>query len=212
MRDFRAELAGERCWDAGVQAVFEARGEPVVDCVLQNREEFIALCELIEAEGVRSYLEIGVWTGRLAAALDRLFDFDALAACDHGWAEQLGLSIALPERARFLRADSDSETYRAWRASLGHVDLVFIDANHGYRAVKRDFEINRAFSHRFLVFHDIAGASRHTAGVARFWRELDGHKLEILRPHVELGLPHTTMGIGVWSERPFALARPRGSH
>jgi hypothetical protein len=206
-RDFRAELAGDRCWDAATQHVFEARGEPLVDCILQNREELIGLCELIAAEGVRSYLEIGVWTGRLLGALDRLFSFDKVAACDHGWAEQLGLSIALPERARFFAGDSDSDAFRAWRAELGHVDLVFIDANHGYRAVRRDFEINRSYPHRFLAFHDIAGADRRTAGVARLWRELEGYKLEIVRPHRELGRDNSTMGIGVWSERPFALAR-----
>jgi hypothetical protein len=32
------------------------------------------------------------------------------------------------------------------------------------------------------------------------WEELGGHKLEIVRPHVELGLDHSTMGIGVWSD------------
>lgn len=201
---FRERLAHDRCWDAGTQAIFEARGEPVDDCILQNREELILLCELIRDQDVRSFLEIGIWTGRLASTLHRLFAFDKLAACDHGYAEQLGLSISLPDETRFLRADSDSDAFRQWRADLGHIDMVFIDANHSYRAVKRDFEINRGFSHRFLVFHDIVGASRHTAGVARFWRELtEGHKREIVRPHVAIGRDISTMGIGIWSAEPF---------
>jgi hypothetical protein len=211
-RDFREALAADRCWDAATQRVFEERGEPVVDCILQNREELVGLCELIAREGVRSYLEIGIWTGRLVGALDRIFGFERVAACDHGWAERLGLRIALPPHARFFAGDSDSDAFRAFRAELGHVDLVFIDANHSYRAVRRDFEINRAFPHRFIALHDITGATRHTTGVARFWRELEGHKLEIVRPHVELGSPRSTMGIGVWSEHPFSLARPPTPH
>lgn len=204
-RDWRAQLAGVRCWDAGVQAVFEARGEPAVDCALQNREELIGLCEFIYTHRIRSYLEIGIWTGRVVGALHRIFDFDRVAACDHGWAESFGLPAATPPDCRLLRADSDSPEFLAWRASLGPVDLVLIDANHAYRAVARDFEINRAFPHRFLALHDITGYHRATAGVARLWREIEGNKLEIVRPHLELGLDHSTMGIGLWSER----ERPR---
>ena len=202
-RDFRAELAAERCWDQATQQALEAHGEPLDDCILQNREELIGLCQFIESRQIRSYLEIGVWTGRLLGTLQRLFDFERVAACDHGWAEQCGLAIALPPEARFLRADSESAEFRAWRQQLGPIDLVLIDANHAYHAVRRDFEINRSYPHRYLAFHDISGARPQTAGVARFWRELDfGHKHEIVRPHAELGLGHSTMGIGIWHAAP----------
>lgn len=209
-RDFRRELAGDKCWDLASQALFERHGEALEDALLQNREELIGLCQAIERLGIRSYLEIGVWTGALVRTLHRLFAFDAVAACDHGWAEQRGLEITVPTDCRFLRADSDSEAFRRWRAELGHVDLVMIDANHAYRAVKADFELNRLFPHRFLALHDITGYSRWTRGVGRLWRELDhGHTLEIVHPHTELGLAHSTMGIGLWSRDPFPGSRPR---
>lgn len=199
-RDFRAELARERCWDRGVQEIYEARGEPLVDCILQNREELIALCEFIEEQRVRSYLEIGIWTGRLLCALQRLFGFSLVAACDDGYAARLGLPIELPRDARWLCADSRSEAFARFRAQLGHVDLVLIDADHRCEAVRRDFELNRTHPHRFLAFHDIVGDNRHTVGVRRFWEDLrEGHKLEILRPHRELGLDRSTMGLGIWS-------------
>ncbi len=205
MRDYRAELAAEPCWDQAAQAVFEAHGEVVRDVILQNREELIALCAFIEAHRVRSYLEIGTWTGRLVRTLQRLFRFELVAACDDGYARRFGLAIDLPPETRFLEARSDSDAFRRWRAALGHIDLVFIDANHAYRAVKRDFEINRAFPHRFLAFHDISGYRRQTRGVRRFWQELAGAKLAIQRPHRELGLDRTTMGIGIWSDDPNAF-------
>jgi len=87
------------------------------------------------------------------------------------------------------------------RAGLGQIDLVLIDANHAYHAVRRDLERNRLFPHRFLALHDICGARASTRGVRRLWHELDhGRKLEIVRPHRELGLEHSLMGLGIWSE------------
>lgn len=201
MRDYRTELADLRCWDREVQAVFDAHGEALLDCALQNREEVIGLCEFIEQHNIRSYLEIGIWTGQLLSTLHRIFQFDRIAACDHGWAAQQGLPMHIPADAHFLQADSDSPAFASWRASLGHIDLVMIDANHHYHAVKHDFEQNRRYPHRFLALHDITGASRQTAGVGRLWSELTGWKQPILRPHVALGLPHSIMGIGVWSEQ-----------
>jgi hypothetical protein len=200
-RDFHAELARVRCWDREAQALMEAHGEPLLDAVLQNRDELVALCELIEEHEVRSYLEIGIWTGKMVSTLHGLFSFNLVAACDHGWAERCGLEIELPPEVRFFRGDSESEAYREWRRALGHVDLVFIDGNHAYHAVKRDFEINRAFSQRFIALHDITGGTRQTTGVARFWRELQGDKREIVLPHRDLGLDHSFMGIGIWSGR-----------
>lgn len=212
--EIRAALASTRCWDARTEAAFAAHGEALDDCILQCREELVALCRFIDAAQIRSYLEIGVWTGRLVSTLHRIFRFDRVAACDHRWAAQLGLPVQVPEDAAFLDADSDSAAFLAWRAALGPVDLVFIDANHSYRAVKRDFEINRRFPHRFLALHDITGSSRATVGVKKFWEELDiGYKLEIKIPNQEINATAPTMGIGIWSlsEAPAAWLSAGGS-
>lgn len=206
MRDLRAALAPFRCWDARTRDIFEARGAPIDDCALQNREELLGLCELMEREEVSSYLEIGVWTGGTVRAICGLFPAMRVAACDQGYAETLGLSIRLPARVDFFRGDSESEGYRRWREALGQVDLVLIDANHAYHAVKRDFERERGLPHRMLALHDITGATRQTTGVRRLWEEInDGFKLEIVRPHPEIGLERSRMGIGVWSAGPIGL-------
>ncbi len=208
MRDYRRELANEPCWDARAQRLFDIHGEVLDDIILQNREELIALCGFIEAYDIRSYLEIGTWTGRLVRTLHRLFRFEKVAACDDGYARRFGLSITLPREAAYLEAPSGSSAFESWRAGLGHLDLVLIDANHAYHAVKRDFEINRRYPHRFLAFHDIAGTTPQTRGVRRFWAELhEGSRIEIVHPHRELGLETTTMGIGIWS-RSSGTLRP----
>jgi len=198
--DFRAALDREKCWDLVTEALFEAHGEPLEDCILQNREELVALCEFIERKQIRSYLEVGIWTGRLLAALHRIFGFDLVAACDHGWAEECGLEIRVHREVRLLRADSGSRAYVEWRAALGRVDLVLLDGDHRIHALRRDVRLNRELPHRFLAIHDICGFRKETAAVKQVWDELrDGHKLEIVRPHVDLGLSHSTMGIGIWS-------------
>ena len=205
MRDYRSLLANDPCWDATTQARYERLGEAAQDRILQNREELLALCRFIEVNRVRSYLEIGTWTGRLVSALHRLFAFDTVAACDDGYCRRFGLDHRFPPDARVFLGSSRDPAFEAFRASLGPVDLVFIDGDHGYRGVRADFEMQRRHPHRFLAFHDITGANRHTRGVARLWRELPaGWKVELVLPHRELGLPHSTMGIGIWSatERP----------
>ena len=198
--DFRSMIAQDKCWDRHTQSIFENQKEAVEDCILQNREEVLGLMEFIETHNIRSYLEIGVWTGRLVSTLHRVFDFDTVAAADEGYAKTKGLDIHLPKEASVFWGDSSSEEYKTWRAELGPIDLVLIDANHNYTGVKKDFEVNRQFPHRFLALHDITGSNRWTTGVRKFWSEIDhGHKTEILRPHAELGLDHSIMGIGIWT-------------
>jgi hypothetical protein len=198
--EFRRLLADEPCWDLSTEELFDRHGEGLQDRMLQNREEVIALCLFIERARVRSYLEVGIWTGRLVSALHRLFSFDLVAACDHGYAERFGLEVRVPSEARFFGGDSGSTEFRQWREQLGRVDLVLLDGDHRLPGLRRDFEVNRSYPHRFVAIHDICGARRATRDVRRFWRELgDGHAAEIIRPHVELGLDHSMMGIGIWS-------------
>lgn len=197
-RDFRAELSGVKCWDRRTEELMNRYGVPLEDAVLQNREELIGFCEWIEEHQISSYLEIGIWTGGLITWLDKLFQFKRVFACDLGYAEQVGFTVRLPPHSVWFKGNSRSPRYRKWRETLGQIDLVMIDADHSYEGVKRDFEINSRFDQRFIAFHDITGKGPGTAGVGRFWEELRGCTNEIVRPHVELGLDTSTMGIGIW--------------
>jgi len=196
-RDYARLLADTPCWSRRTQEIYDQIGVPAQDVALQSRDELIALCEFIETHQVRSYLEIGVWTGRVVTALQEIFDFDLVAACDIGFVEQIGLPLRLPFGTRFLRANSHSDAFVEWRAELGHVDLVLIDGDHSYEGVRRDWQINSHFSHRFMAFHDITGVDPTCVGVKQLWEELPGDKLELVRPHRELGLSYSRMGIGI---------------
>ena len=199
-RNFRQLTAHKKCWDEQTEAMFQEHGVPLDDCLLQNREEFLVFCEWIEAHQIRSYLEIGIWTGQLVSTLDELFRFKHVGAADLLGAYAFGLPIQLYPHVALYAGSSHAPEYVTWRQSQPSYDLVMIDGDHSYEGVKRDFEINRKLPHRFLAFHDITGYHPSTRGVKQLWDELDGHKLEIVRPHRELGLDHSTMGIGIWWE------------
>ncbi|MEW6278116.1 MAG: hypothetical protein AB1758_05805 [Candidatus Eremiobacterota bacterium] len=200
MTDFRALIQDVPCWDRQTEWWNHTRrGDG--DVVLQNREELIGYLEFIQKENIRSYLEVGVWTGRLLALLQRIFRFDKVAAADIGWAQTVfGLPLHLPPETIRFQGSSHGREYEEWRRSLGHFDLVMIDGDHSLDGVRRDFEINRRHPHRFLAFHDIVGGYPGCEEVRMFWQELQGNKLEIVRPHPEVGSPRSLMGIGIWWE------------
>lgn len=200
MRDYRELLKEEKFWDLSAERMLDRSKSPPVDAILQNREEIIALCQWIEMNNIRSYLEIGIWTGRLISALHRLFSFKSAACCDIGSAKFAGLSIELPKGVSFFEGNSRSPIYLNWRRKLGAVDLTFIDASHSFEDVKQDFEINMSFPHRFIALHGIAGSSLTGDEVKRFWAKLEGKKHEILLPHPEINSEKPTMGIGIWEK------------
>ncbi len=212
MRDFAVEIQSERCWDRTTEEIMRARGIPADDCILQTRGELIAFCEWIEQNDIRSYLEIGIWTGRLFLLLNRLFQFDKAAACDVGFSQLLGLPLHLECRSYpFFLGDSHSPEYGEWLARQGAFDLILIDGDHSYPGILADFEMNRGSASRFVAFHDITGARHMTEGVKRFWEGLEGSKTEIVRPHEEIGLDIPTMGIGIWRSESATAHEPQSS-
>ena len=198
-KNFHEELRAVQFWSAETEQVLKEKGLALSDCALQNREEIVKLCEWIEANNISSYLEIGCWTGRLTAALHRIFHFRPLAACDLGVAKEFGFEIALPKEAVFFEGNSHSPIFENWRKALGHIDLTFIDTDKTYTAIQKDFANAIAHPHRFIAIQGIAGSPRTGADVKRFWDELSGNKIEILEPHPEIGSPTPTLGIGIWS-------------
>ena len=108
-------------------------------------------------------------------------------------ARRRGIEPRFPKSARLCHTKLETPEYRRYRHDLGKVDLVFIDADHSYGAVRQDYERERKQPHRFLAFHDIKN-TEHAPGVVRLWNELGGKKKELVSPE-------SGMGIGIWSMR-----------
>lgn len=59
-------------------------------------------------------------------------------------------------------------------------DLVIIDGDHAYEAVKEDYDHYNQYGKKVVAFHDIAGL-RDCQGVEKFWREIAYTKTGKLR-------------------------------
>lgn len=180
---------------------------------LQNAREFALFLDILRAENVRSYLEIGSMYGgslwRVANALPKLsrvvsVDF----MCDTPEA-QPSLESCVTELkltgydAHLIVGDSAAtETIEAVR-NLGPFDCIFIDGAHTLDAVTADWN-NYAPMGRIIALHDIAwnstwksavpGRVSKPMGVPQLWNEL---KARYRHKEFKLHVPSNYYGIGV---------------
>mgnify|MGYP001038045043 CR=1 FL=1 len=94
------------------------------------------------------------------------------------WREFLYKSFAQPSQKIYLpRVDSHKgETLEQVKAILDgkELDLLFIDGDHTYEGVKKDFEMYSSLLRQGVIaFHDIVlGPSENVGGVPQFWQEI----------------------------------------
>ena len=179
----------------------------------QKRDEIIWLLELLRERPPRTVLEIGMDRGGTLFLWTRVAAPDALlVSVDlkqiHG---RLGRrspfalvrhSFARDEQRVELLGGVDSHSERTRDLVAGllggrEVDFLFIDGDHRYESVKRDFELYSPLVREdgLVAFHDVSPATTpDTEGTARFWQELkaSGQTTEHLAP----GEPG--YGIGVY--------------
>lgn len=176
----------------------------------QDGREFFPFLDLLDAEGVSSYLEIGARhgdtffdvmrrrpPGSLGVAVDlpggswgkRGTDSDLQAAATELRGDGYQIAVIL--------GDSGGSELIKLVSSYGPFDAALIDGDHRYEGVRRDW-LNYGPLARLAAFHDIAGdgvvqrSSGEAVEVPRLWREL---KAEFR--HVEFVAEGAQMGIGV---------------
>lgn len=69
-------------------------------------------------------------------------------------------------------------------------DLIFIDGNHSYEFVKRDFEYSLKLNPKYVLFHDIN--DQWCEGVIKFWNEIKNNY-----KHIEIVDDDKVMGLGL---------------
>jgi len=137
-------------------------------------------------------LEIGVRNGgtaslwcHVASGLVVGVDWDQRDSLGHSNTIQLSNAMLSDyPNYRFVFGDSHSESTRKLIESLiPEVDFLFIDGDHSYEGVKKDFEMYSPLvkSGGLIAFHDIVDTDLIRSaghGVHIFWRQLKGKKTE----------------------------------
>ena len=194
--------------------------QELVDFVLGNhffgawqlREELVDLGQILAGRRPESALEIGTARGgtlffltRLASSRATIVSVD-LPGGQFGGGYPARRTLMYKRFARrdqvvhLLRGDShSSEMLVRVKAALGGklLDYLFIDGDHSYAGVKRDFEMYAQLvgGGGLIAFHDIAnGPPESVGGVPEFWQELKGasHYDELLRDPRQ-----TSGGVGI---------------
>jgi hypothetical protein len=153
----------------GVHEVFGAAGEGWG--IEQNPYELATAITVLISAGIQAVLEVG--TG-YRAGLARFM------AQDLGWnvtSVDVTNYMHMIEGIHFITG-SWAENERPVLAS--RFDLVIIDADHRYEAVRLDHAHYVPYATKFILFHDICGL-RDCEGAARYWREIAYTKTKVLK-------------------------------
>lgn len=164
--------------------------------IQQNPDEFGQFAAFCIEQGVETVLELGTGrTGGLARFMAEVL----------GWrVTSVDINRPLPESplVEFIQGTTLAVyPYLAGRT----FDLVFIDADHAYPAVKADWS---AYQHvgRIIAFHDVAPGRKCCPGTIRFWQEFAYENGRLKSGYYEAIWPGQSAGIG-WYVNPSPQPR-----
>jgi predicted O-methyltransferase YrrM len=157
---------------------------------LQIQSEILRLAELLKQSNPQCIVEIGthnggtlfMWT-RIASADSHIISIDLPVGQFGGgyapWRILFYKSFALENKKLYLiRADSHDEgTLRKTRQLLREreIDFLFIDGDHTYEGVKKDFEMYSPLvaENGIIAFHDIVDEGPESeCEVSKYWSQL----------------------------------------
>ena len=176
----------------------------------QIKEEISNLLTIISGRNIKNVLEIGSANGGTLFMIAKTMRPDSrIISLDFGYTKFAGL-ILLAKRILFssflstgkvtlINADShkDETRTKVIREMRGTLDLLFIDGDHSYDGVERDFEMYKTLVKEggLVVFHDIVKRTPESdCNVKKFWDEIkeDYDYIEIIKDPEQGGF-----GIGV---------------
>jgi len=171
----------------------------------QNPEEYARLLLFLKNFNASSYLELGVGQGG-SFLLNCLFQPNvkichAVDNCDYQknvtrFSDQ---ELSIKSKIKYLKMIKNltdinffnSNTDEFFKLNAVKYDIIFIDADHSYIGVKKDFENSLKIlnSNAILIFHDIVN---NELGVKQLWEELNTSK------KINEFVYSTNCGIGIY--------------
>jgi len=189
---FRFRASRSRSLEELVKVAFDSRVGPIGIRPTQIREEILEFLKLVKSLNLSlsTVLEIGTGYGGTLFLLSWIANDDAtlitidLPKGPFGggyplYRQYLYRAFIKPsQRLHLLLGDShDPRTLSKIRKLLNGrcLDLIFIDGDHTYRGVKKDYEMYSPLlcDKGVIAFHDIVpGPEQLVGGVPRFWKEV----------------------------------------
>lgn len=178
--------------------------------LVQHPFEYYNFCQFYQELKCKNVMEIGSYLGGNFYCMCKLSDPNGLKIsidCPlyQNQSEELNLydtyrkMKTFAENVHIINTDSHSESTIKMVDSIlenKKLDFLFIDGDHTYEGVKKDFEMYSTFVKKggFIAFHDIVDSEYHknlNCNVAKFWNELN-YKFKL-----EFNSKSFCMGIGV---------------
>jgi len=184
---------------------------------MQVRREIEEFLNILKPIKPRHILEIGTAHGGTLLLWTRVVSDDALIVSidlpggsfggGYPWLRSIAYRAFAKGRQRIVLIRGDSHDYQTLEKinkifGNSKIDFLFIDGDHSYMGVKKDFEMYSLLVREggIIVFHDIVPGLRElVGGVPDFWKELkerlarsDSKVIEIVRDWNQGGY-----GIGV---------------
>lgn len=143
--------------------------------IWQYPNQFSKYLLFLQKQKINSYLEIGCrWGGTFILTNEYLKKFNIIKK-----------SVAIDlldspvknycsnnKETKFIKINSKSEKFKNY-IKLNFFDLILIDGDHSYEAVKSDYELIKDSS-KIIVFHDVV--NNNSPGTVKFWNEIKENK------------------------------------
>jgi predicted O-methyltransferase YrrM len=212
MPGFQGLVSNLRAAASSPTAWWLARQSVIRHGAIQHVEELTEFARMLRVRPPRTVLEIGTAQGgmfwlfcRISAPDAMLVSLDLPPDDRHSGGLRISIDIQSMKQPNQTvhEVRMNSHDARA-RESVGKLvgerslDLLFIDGDHTYDGVCRDYEMYRSLVRPggLIAFHDIVQTPWPECQVDRFWREVAQDKS--LRPRAIIGrVPSDFGGIGV---------------
>ena len=166
--------------------------------MIQNRSEIVQAAEFFKNMNVRNFMEIGTDQGGTFAIWSKLSEDGKRISVDmpHGTygVNSYDVSVrdkylkSLGSNVTMIHGDSHSDEIKNSVSSMlkeGELDFLFIDGDHTYEGVKKDYEDYKKYvkDGGWIGFHDIKNTEFHRNANCRvdlLWNELEGEKIEFI--------------------------------